>query len=208
MIKVTLDNAILKRVSAIDQNKYTVNETKLSVSTANKLRKNSKKKSAYSSTKIEGNPLTEAQANNAIDADDRKHFLKPEQEVRNYYLALTYLEKQAEKKIKFSEKLILNVQKRIHRAVHPSQKSNEHSDVAHREVGMISDHQDPAHQIQEHRTDTGDGRQDHPEPAPGHTLSDIELDHFTIGFLIAPVLVFFLTEEFDQRLAADGHCLA
>ncbi|MBP3871886.1 MAG: Fic family protein [Faecalicoccus sp.] len=113
MIKVNLSNEILKYILEIEQNRYTLSSLVIPKPLINRMRKNSKKKSAYSSTKIEGNPLTEAQANNAIDADDRKHFLKPEQEVRNYYLALTYLEKQAEKKIKFSEKLILNVQKRI-----------------------------------------------------------------------------------------------
>ena len=110
MIKVTLDNAILKRISAIDQNKFTVNETKLSVSTANKLRKNSKKKSSYASNKIEGNPLTEAQADAVIEADPHKHFIKPEQEIRNYYLALDYLDKQIKKKVPFSKELILKVQ--------------------------------------------------------------------------------------------------
>jgi len=113
MINVKLSNEILKYILEIEQNRYTLSSLMIPKPLINTMRKNSKKKSAYSSTKIEGNPLTEAQANNAIDADDRKHFLKPEQEVRNYYLALTYLEKQAEKKIKFSEKLILNVQKRI-----------------------------------------------------------------------------------------------
>ena len=110
MIKVTLDNAILKRISAIDQNKFTVNETKLPVSTANKLRKNSKKKSSYASNKIEGNPLSEAQADAVIEADPHKHFIKPEQEIRNYYLALDYLDKQIKKKVPFSKELILKVQ--------------------------------------------------------------------------------------------------
>lgn len=43
-----------------------------------------------SSNKIEGNPLTEKQANEAIDSDSHRHFLKPEQEVRNYFLALNF----------------------------------------------------------------------------------------------------------------------
>jgi Fic family protein len=46
-----------------------------------------------------------------IESDDRKHFLKPEQEVRNYFLALNYLEEKADKKEQFSKKLILDVQK-------------------------------------------------------------------------------------------------
>ena len=47
--------------------------------------------------KIEGNPLTEKQANEAIDSDPHKHFLKPEQEVRNYFLALNFLDEKLER---------------------------------------------------------------------------------------------------------------
>ena len=60
------------------------NNLKLPAITRNKLRKNSKKKSSYASNKIEGNPLTEKQVSDVIDKDEHKHFLKPEQEVRNY----------------------------------------------------------------------------------------------------------------------------
>ena len=76
----------------------------------NRLRKNSKKKSSYASNKIEGNPLTEKQANEAIDSDPHKHFLKPEQEVRNYFLALNFLEEKLKKKEAFSKEMILEVQ--------------------------------------------------------------------------------------------------
>ena len=76
----------------IDRNRYNVSYVKLSRNVANKLRKNSKKKSSYASNKIEGNPLSERQVDEAIESDDRKHFLKPEQEVRNYFLALNFWE--------------------------------------------------------------------------------------------------------------------
>lgn len=79
----------------------------------NKLRKNSKKKSSYASNKIEGNPLSEKQVNEVIESDERKHYLKPEQEVRNYFLALNYLEEKVKNKEKFSKKLILDVQKLV-----------------------------------------------------------------------------------------------
>ena len=79
----------------------------------NTLSKNSKKKSSYASNKIEGNPLSEKQVDEVIENDERKHFLKPEQEVRNYFLALNYLEEKAGKKEKFSKKLILDVQKLV-----------------------------------------------------------------------------------------------
>ncbi len=113
MIKVTLTNEILKYITEIEKNRYIVSETPLSQGVASKLRKNSKKKSSYASTKIEGNPLTEKQVDEVIDSDERKHYLKPEQEVRNYFLALNYLEGKAEKKEKFSKQLILNVQKLV-----------------------------------------------------------------------------------------------
>ena len=113
MIKVTLNNEILKYITEIEKNRYKVSTVNISVSVANKLRKNSKKKSTYASTKIEGNPLSEKQVDEVIESDERKHFLRPEQEVRNYFLALNYLEEMAGKKTKFSKKLILDVQKYV-----------------------------------------------------------------------------------------------
>jgi len=111
MIKVTLNNEILKYITEIDKNRYKLSTVKLTGMVVNKLRKNSKKKSSYASTKIEGNPLSQKQVDEVIENDERKHYLKPEQEVRNYFLALNYLEEKAKKKEKFSIKLILDVQK-------------------------------------------------------------------------------------------------
>lgn len=113
MIKVTLSNEILRYITEIDKNRYKVSSVKLSKSVANKLRKNSKKKSSYASNKIEGNPLSEKQVDEVIENDERKHYLKPEQEVRNYFLALNYLEEKINKKEKFTKKLILDVQKLV-----------------------------------------------------------------------------------------------
>ena len=110
MIKVTLTNDILKRISAIDENRFSLKTIELLQITKNRLRKNSKKKSSYASNKIEGNPLTEAQANEAMERDAHKHFLKPEQEVRNYFLALNLLEEKLKVKEPFSKKLLLEVQ--------------------------------------------------------------------------------------------------
>ena len=75
MIKVTLSNQILKYITEIEKNKYKVSSVKISPNVASKLRKNSKKKSSYASNKIEGNPLTEKQANEVIERDEHKHFL-------------------------------------------------------------------------------------------------------------------------------------
>ena len=110
VIKAVLNNDIVRMITNIEQNKFTLNNIKLPAITRNKLRKNSKKKSSYASNKIEGNPLTEKQVRDVIDKDEHKHFLKPEQEVRNYYMALNYLEEQIAKKAPFTKELILKVQ--------------------------------------------------------------------------------------------------
>ena len=110
MIKVTLTNEMLKRISAIDEKRFSLGTIELPQITQNRLRKNSKKQSSYASNKIEGNPLTEAQANEVMERDEHKHFLKPEQEVRNYFLALNLLEEKLKKKEPFSQKLLLEVQ--------------------------------------------------------------------------------------------------
>ncbi len=110
MIQVQLTNELLKRIITIEQNKFCLKDVALPMLTANRLRKNSKKKSSYASVKIEGNPLSEEQANRILEEDGRRHFLKPEQEIRNYFLALNYLERQTKKKTLFSKNLILDVQ--------------------------------------------------------------------------------------------------
>jgi len=117
MLKVRLSNEMLKYITAIEENKYMLSMVNLPRAAANRLRKNSKKKSSYASTKIEGNPLSEQQADEVIERDERKHYLKPEQEVRNYFLALNYLEEKAKQKEKFSLKLILDVQKYVEKGV-------------------------------------------------------------------------------------------
>ena len=74
MIKVTLTNEILKYITEIDKNRYAVSSVKLSGAAVNKLRKNSKKKSSYASTKIEGNPLSEKQVDEVIESDVKPLF--------------------------------------------------------------------------------------------------------------------------------------
>ena len=56
VIKGVLNNDIVRMITNIEQNKFTLNNIKLPAITRNKLRKNSKKKSSYASNKIEGNP--------------------------------------------------------------------------------------------------------------------------------------------------------
>lgn len=112
MIKVELDNGILNSIIEIEKNKNSLDLVKIPINLSNKFRKNTKKRSSYASNKIEGNPLTYEQADAAIEAKNR-HFLKPEQEIRNYYLALELLEKKLENKESLSLKLLLEVQKQI-----------------------------------------------------------------------------------------------
>lgn len=113
MIKAIIDNEILKYITDIERNRYKASSVKLPRNVANKLRKNSKKKSSYASNKIEGNPLSESQVDEVIERDERRHFLKPEQEARNYFLALEYLEDCASRRVQLSKELILNVQKYV-----------------------------------------------------------------------------------------------
>lgn len=112
MIKVKLDNGILNSIIEIEKNKNSLDLVKIPINLSNKFRKNTKKRSSYASNKIEGNPLTYEQADAAIEAKNR-HFLKPEQEIRNYYLALELLEKKLENKEPLSLKLLLEVQRQI-----------------------------------------------------------------------------------------------
>lgn len=121
MIKVLLTNEILNSIIEIELNRYKMSLVELSQNVLNKLRKDSKKKSSYASNKIEGNPLSEKQVEEVIESDERKHYLKPEQEVRNYFLALNYLEEKLNKQERLSKKLILDVQKLVEKGA-PKEK--------------------------------------------------------------------------------------
>lgn len=112
MIKINLNNKLLNSLIDIEKNKIILENTKVPIELSNKFRKNTRKRSSYASNAIEGNPLSFEQASNAIESKNR-HFLKPEQEVRNYYIALEYLSKELEKKTSYSTNLLLKVQKQI-----------------------------------------------------------------------------------------------
>lgn len=112
MIAVTLDNEMLERILSIENCRQHFGNVKVPVALTNKLRKSSKKKSSHASTQIEGNPLTEQQSNAAIESSKR-HFLKPEQEVRNYFLALGMMETYLKERHPFTKELILTLQKQI-----------------------------------------------------------------------------------------------
>ncbi|MCF0145517.1 MAG: Fic family protein [Eubacterium sp.] len=110
MIRSVITNEMLKMITTIEENKIRVTDVNIPSVIRNKLRKNSKKKSSYASNKIEGNPLTEEQAEKAIESDPHRHFMKPEQEIRNYFLALSYLENCLKKRTMVTKELILEVQ--------------------------------------------------------------------------------------------------
>ena len=112
MIKILPDKAILGQIAEIERLREQCGAVKLPVSITLTLRKNSRKKSSYASNRIEGNPLTEAEASDAIESSKR-HYLKPEQEIRNYYEALIFLQAARERETPFSRELILDVQKRV-----------------------------------------------------------------------------------------------
>ncbi len=112
MLKVNIDNEILKYILDIERYKDSLNQINVPLNLSNKFRKNTRKRSSYASNKIEGNPLSFEQADAVIEAKNR-HFLKPEQEIRNYYLALEYLESKLAKKESVSKKLLFEVQKKI-----------------------------------------------------------------------------------------------
>ena len=112
MIKVNITNEALNRILRIEECRKHFGSITLPVSLCNKLRKSSKKKSSYASNHIEGNPLTEEQTAEVIEAKNR-HFLKPEQEVRNYFAALEMSEKFLRKRTAFSLDLILDLQRQI-----------------------------------------------------------------------------------------------
>lgn len=112
MLNVILTNEILSSLIYIEKNKTLLEQISIPINLSNKLRKNTRKRSSYASNRIEGNPLSFEQASDAIDSRSR-HFLKPEQEIRNYYLALEMLEKKLKTKEKLSIKMILEVQKQI-----------------------------------------------------------------------------------------------
>jgi Fic family protein len=110
MIRSVITNDILKGILFIEHAKDEFGGIRIPVGLSGKLRKSSRKKSSLASAKIEGNPLTEEQASAAIDSSKR-HYLKPEQEVRNYFAALEYLDKCLAERRPISKELILDVQR-------------------------------------------------------------------------------------------------
>ena len=112
MISVTLTNEMLWRIVSIENCRAGFRGNRIPGAVHARLRKNSKKKSTYASNRIEGNPLTEDQAAAAVESE-RRHHLKPEEEVRNYYAALGLLDEKLTRCAPFSKELLLEVQRLV-----------------------------------------------------------------------------------------------
>ena len=112
MISTRLTNEMLNRIISIEQKRNAFKGDRIKPQIGLRMRKNSKKRSSYASLKIEGNPLTEDQVSRAID-DGHRHFLKPEEEVRNYYAALQMLSNRLAKDASFDMDLLLDVQRLV-----------------------------------------------------------------------------------------------
>lgn len=112
MISVTITNEMLKRIVSIENCRSQFVGGKIPAPISARLRKNSRKRSTYASNRIEGNPLTEEQVAAAVE-DNRRHHLKPEEEVRNYYAALEYLGRALAERRPFDKGLVLDVQRLI-----------------------------------------------------------------------------------------------
>lgn len=112
MFDVAITNPMLNSILSIENSKFTFQGDRVPPRISNRMRKNSRKRSSHSSTKIEGNPLSEEQADRAIE-DEHRHFLKPEEEVRNYYAALQFLDECLKKRTPLSKSLLLDLQQMV-----------------------------------------------------------------------------------------------
>ena len=112
MISVIITNEMLRRIVSIENCRSHFQDDRIPGPIHARLRKNSKRKSTYASNRIEGNPLTEEQVADALDSK-RRHHLKPEEEVRNYYRALELLDERLEQFAPLSKELILEVQRLV-----------------------------------------------------------------------------------------------
>ena len=67
MIKSTLNDEITEVISEIERNRLLLENTGIPYEIENELRENARKRRAYFSNKIEGNPLTREQSDAVID---------------------------------------------------------------------------------------------------------------------------------------------
>ncbi len=104
------NHSIVKNLMSIERLKEIVNMLPLPSDVERKLREDAKMKMAHYSTRIEGNPLNLAEASQAILTRKDRQGIKAEQEVRNYWEALSFLATSKKMKVVISEEFI----KRLH----------------------------------------------------------------------------------------------
>jgi len=104
------NDRIVKSLMSIEKNKNTVEMLPLPKDIEKELRKEAKLKMTHYSTRIEGNPLGLEEVSEAIMKNRDRQGLKAEQEVRNYWNALSFLSTSKRLKIPISEDFI----KRLH----------------------------------------------------------------------------------------------
>ncbi len=107
-IKWNYTNKIVNDLLKINQAKELVDLLELPVSIEEEIKKESIAKRVHYSTKIEGNNLNLNEVKEVIENNKESHERKV-LEVRNYYNALTYLNKEAENNNTITEDLILKV---------------------------------------------------------------------------------------------------
>lgn len=104
------NHSIVKNLMSIERSKEIVNMLPLPPDVEKKLREDAKMKMAHYSTRIEGNPLNLAEVSQAILTRKDRQGARAEQEVRNYWEALSFLATSKKMKVGISEGFI----KRLH----------------------------------------------------------------------------------------------
>lgn len=103
-------NEIVGELMSIERLRTIVEMSPLTLEAEKELRYKSKLKIAHYSTRIEGNPLDLSEASQAIMSRKDREGSKAEQEVRNYWDALSFLSISKKMRIQITEKFI----KRLH----------------------------------------------------------------------------------------------
>ena len=106
-----------------------------------------------------------------------------------------------------SDPVDLYVEQAVYRHIHSAEQCYKNGYITYGDVRIILHHEDAARQIQEHRADAREGREDDPEPASCHALFYVQADHLSVGPLISVIFILFLAEKLYQKLSAYGKSL-
>lgn len=108
--KFSYTHNIVKALISIERSRVIVEMLPLPANVEEDLRTNAKIKMAHYSTRIEGNPLDFKEVSQVIRGERDRKGVKAEQEVRNYWDALTFLSTSKKMKIVITENFV----KRLH----------------------------------------------------------------------------------------------